>query len=609
MHFACRSFIGKPTDRHWSQYWENEPENPLLAQKFGHLFGLVSLSSSDPAPSLSASGHSFIDSLNQRYFSSNSSDLPANLLSSLTGLASDSACRPFSPIISLAVISSSRLHLSLSPGSLAFLCRDSSISCLLSPATAPASISGPVLPSDKLFLATADFVDLVGSDHLKHLLLNSDTSALEENFLSLLLPASPSLSLAAAIIQIRSDDFDPPPPSAPSPSLPSAPSPRIGLILKKLFRRRSVFVPSRQPSVFLHRRRFNLIAAVVLLLALTAISVLGYRRNQFRLRQSRYQEIKFVLDKKLSDAAAVRNLNLDSALDLARQSQALAEDMAKLNLNPDEVSRYRDQIISLLNQTGSVDHFSPDLFYDTSLITSQPKYSSLVFLKNSLVLFDPSSGRLDRVVIAEKSTSTLLQNENLSIFKKIAVNGNDPYLSNDNLASRVSSGKLEPVLNFSDLGSSLGTPLDFQSWNGAFYLLTSSTIWRFSPKDSGFNSGELWLKSGQSLPPNPVSLAINGRLWLLSQNGAITPFTRGVKEAFKSPDVSLSSASRLIVGNDLDLLAFTDSDKFVYLFRKDGSAIAKYNFGDLTIASLTLDEAARRLFVLCTDQKIYQIPF
>src|SRR3990167_6505328 len=87
MYFACRSFIGKGTPQNWSQFWENEPDEPSLAVRRGHLFGLISASiPSESQQQINILGHQFIDFINQEYFSPAENPPQAQLLSAVNKL-------------------------------------------------------------------------------------------------------------------------------------------------------------------------------------------------------------------------------------------------------------------------------------------------------------------------------------------------------------------------------------------------------------------------------------------------------------------------------------------------------------------------------------------
>jgi len=96
--------------------------------------------------------------------------------------------------------------------------------------------------------------------------------------------------------------------------------------------------------------------------------------------------------------------------------------------------------------------------------------------------------------------------------------------------------------------------------------------------------------------------------FLAPHRNAPDAYTRGIKDIFTpNQPVSAKSASNLLVGNDLDRLIFLDSSNIVYVFQKDGRLLSRLNLGKLEILSIALNEKDRQLFLLCIDQKIYQI--
>lgn len=106
--------------------------------------------------------------------------------------------------------------------------------------------------------------------------------------------------------------------------------------------------------------------------------------------------------------------------------------MSDLKIHTDEISQYQSQVNAVLSQTGDSDSFSPDMVYDTSLITSQPQFSRLLFSKNLLYLLDSSSGRIDTLNPVEKSTQNIAISDQIKSSPKIIVDSNQVYLLSQN---------------------------------------------------------------------------------------------------------------------------------------------------------------------------------
>ncbi|MFA6250850.1 MAG: hypothetical protein WC686_05150 [Candidatus Shapirobacteria bacterium] len=621
MHFTCRSFIGNFGPLSWSQFWECEPDNPQIAQSHGHLFGLISISTSSNSGASIAEGKDFIEEINHLYFSSDPSSLAQQLKKAVTQSVNSPIFNFSRLLLVVAVIHQDQLYLVSSGQVYASLLRGFDISTVLTGQTDQVNlVAGPVRSSDKILLYTSDFNDKLGWESIKNTLNLPGIQQIEQEFLSHIYAVDGQSQLSAALIQIHQEnlplDQETAPPSVPEAPLPVPPaSPAVSpfaskiSLIHRLFPKKSVFVSAHDITQITRRKKFNFFTALLLLLLLIVASFFGYRKNQASQAESQYQAYKTDLIQKLTESEKVKNLDLNAALDLANQANQVYQKMESLKLHPDELPPYQQQLSQILAQTGSADVFQPAFYFDTTLIGDSLQFTHLRYNEGFFYLADFASGRIDEVNVSQKSTKNLINSPEVSQFNNITLSGSDIYLYNNSSLSQVQNKKLELKIDFTKLPAAPQV-VSFQIWNGNYYLLDSqnNTIWKFSPSGSGFSAGQKWLKEGQNLPASPASLAINGQIWVLSQNGSITPFTRGVKDNFSpSQPSSATQAANLLIGVDTDLLIFTDNNKLIYVYHKDGRVVSKYNLGDKTIAQAAYDEKNNLIYVLCTDKKIYQI--
>lgn len=586
MHFSCRSFLGHLSPADWSQFWENEPDSPALVATLGHLFGLIHLPAHD---------RPLIDQITAAYFSS-----PAD---SQTALTAALRLSPDADLVLAAVINN-RLFLAANGAVAAILRRSDQISQL----TADSNIiSGLLQDNDQLLLITQPLLDRLGLAKINEILSLPTLQNIEENFLSAVYSLEDQTALAAALIQIHFDETDnqalTPPPTLPAEALAAAGSPPPhSSFFQKLFSRplRLSHFQSRELG---RRRRLRIIFALLLLLGLGASSFFGYRRQQQRQLETRYQQLLSELKNKITASQAVKNLNLDESLSTARQAREILNQLITLKTHQNDLNPYRDQVASLLSQTGSAESLPLQPFYDTSLIIDSPKFSQIFISRQKLYLLDPPNGRIDLVDLSTKSTQKIAVSDTLKDSLAFAQNQKDLYVSKADGIYLVGANNLTQVIAFL-------RPTDFAFWNGSLYLLDSAsrTILKSAPNVSGFSPPIDWLKSKQNFPANPVSLSINGRVWVLAADGQIFSYLRGSPDAFKTASVYRATrANHLTTTLDDRYLAYVADDSFIYVYQKTGEIHGKYNLGDKKVLDLALDPASPVLYLLCSDQKIYQI--
>jgi hypothetical protein len=628
MHFICRSFIGTPDKSNWSQYWENEPDDLSIISQKGHLFGLINLEAPEDYLDINSSGHEIISKINRYYFFNDNTDNPLNSLkNALSSFANDPICFDINVSLLITVVCNNQVYFGTLGAGEIILNRLDKISRLLSgQKNEIKTLSGPVFSKDKIFLSTDSFYKNFSWEKIKNILADDKIENIEENFLSSLYSFDNQTGLAAALIEAELDetenvfntntntDIDI---SAniieEKPQIKIDQNPKIKTSffkkIKKFFPKKEVYISHHETPQTSKRKKINLIIAVLLLIGLGVSVFFGYKKNKASAAESQYQQFKQDLDKKLSDAFAVKNLNFDSALELAKESESIYNKISQLKIHSDELSPYQNKINSLLSQTGSTSSFSPNIFYDASLIIDNPKFSKIILKNNSLYLFDNSLGRIDLVDINQKNTKNISTDSRIKSALGFTENNDAIYLVGDKDISLVTKNNIDSKINFSDLNKNIN-PVSVKSWNGAFYLLDSanSTIWKFNPNSSGFGVGQIWLKDTQSPISNPASLAINGNIWVLSENGQIIPFSKGIKEDFKpKQDIKFTKTNNLVTTVNTDFLAFTDNQNLIFVYKKSGDLVAKYNFDNKKIFDIAIDEKSNSLFVLCTDEKIYKI--
>ncbi len=600
MHYTCRSFIGSSNQHSWSQYWENEPDDPQIVSQRGHLFALISLASADTQKEINIIGHDLITEISQAYFSSLENPPSVHLKNILEDIIQNPLYHHLQINLIIAVAHQSRLHLAAVNSTLAIFNRADKLGVLLTGQDGQINtISGPISDGDKFMLATSAFLDNIPLQYLKSVIPGPSVQDIEESLLSRLYSVNNQDNLAAVLVQVHTreidSDFIPdlPPPSA----LRQDPQPP----------KKSIFISNHDISQVTRRKKLNFIVALILLMALSASALFGYRKNQSDKIQARYQELKTQLDQKLDNADQVKNLNLDSALELARQSQDIYSQIAALSLHSKDLEKYQQRIQSLLSQTGSADNFEPEFYYDTSFIHDNPHYSRLISAGPTLYLLDQQSGRIDSVGASQRNTANISLADKLKQVHLLTEINGKIYASSDDDIFLVSKNNLEPKAKVSDNDIK---PIAMASWNGAIYLLDSNqnTIWKFTPNSSGFGSAQAWLSPNQKISGTASSMAINGKIWIVSESGQIQPFDRGSRVNFSPPQASFTQVSSLATTLESGILAFVDNRNLIYVFDKNGQSKAKYNLGDHQVLDVAINEPLNTIFLLANDQKIYKIP-
>jgi len=601
MHFTCRSFIGKNSSQNWSQYWENEPDDSFIQSQKGHLFGLVDFFSPDDSE-IATTGHNIIDKINQIYFNLDSTDILSSLKQTINQVNQFSDSSKLN--LTLVVILESVVYIVSLGSNKVALNRGSQISLLLKGDNKLNSISGPIKSQDRVFIMTNSFFNQINWNKIKSILFEENIQNIEENILSLFYSVENQDHLSAALIEINSDESQ----IISSPEIQLPPPISEPILETKIDPIPEVFVENQQPRLIGKRKKIQVVVALVLLVGLFVSSFFGYQKNKKITAENKYQQLKTELESQLNNISLVKSMNLEAAQTGAKESEKLVDQMIKLDVHIDEVNQFKSQINLLLSQTGVNQNFTPETFFDTSLIISNPQYKDLLLVGNKIYLLDSASGRIDSLSITEKSSKSLLISENIKSATKIFGDDKKLYLSYQDHISQINDSSIDQKISLSSLEESV-TVTDIQSWNGSLYLIDSDnqSVWKFTPNSSGFSSPQNWLKDNKKLSLGPISLAIDGEIWVLYQNGSIENYISGVKDNFK-----LSGTNQFSQTKNLDLsseengfITFIDNQNIIFVYKKTGDFVAKYNLGQLKVVDTVISDNI--LYVLASDQKIYKI--
>ncbi|MCW1949336.1 MAG: hypothetical protein KIH89_002715 [Candidatus Shapirobacteria bacterium] len=617
MHFNCRSFIGKNTPQFWSQTWENEPDVPVESI---HLFGLISLQTQNDSLDLKTLGRELINNLNQKFFLQSEKDINQRLFEIINSCIADSFPQEVNVNLSLLANHHQQVYAATYGQNQIFLQRQQNISQLLSGLPCQVSqISGPVKNNDRLFLSTSDFVSKITLEKIKLTLTDPKIQNIEETFLSYLYSVENQNNLAAFLIETHSDEpadtSESNPVSSPlikTPIISSPPAepttpPVTPLIISPPLSQPEVYVKSRFKFKISNHKKIQLLVALFLLIGLLISSYFGYQKNQVQKAETSFQNLKSELEKKLNNITAIKNLDPETTYQSAKEAKEIVSQMSQLNIHINEINQYKSQVDLILSQNGDSDSFQPESVYDTSLITNNPQFSKIIFSKSGLYLLDSTTGRIDNILPKEKSTKSILISDQIKSSSKILVDNNNLYLLSQGRISLIEKSGLTQKI---DLSSSSVNITDAHFWNSSLYVLdkNSQTIWKSTPSASGYSTPQSWLKNDAKLELGANSLTIDGQIWVLTESGRIFLYNSGIKGKFnQNQEINFTKATNLVTDVDSDFLVFSDNSKFIYVYKKTGEFVSKFNLGNLEVLDVTFDASNKIIYFLASNQKIYKI--
>lgn len=153
------------------------------------------------------------------------------------------------------------------------------------------------------------------------------------------------------------------------------------------------------------------------------------------------------------------------------------------------------------------------------------------------------------------------------------------------------------------------TIVDSIIYNDRLYTLDpfEKMILRFSLTDTAFSAPQTWLKNKDAMPSDARSLAADGTLYVLKQNGELYQFNKGERTDFAlaalDPAFEKPFMLETYVNGDSLFIADNGSLKRIVQFDKKGRLVRQFTSAAWTdLRAFTIDAKEKRIHVLNGDR-------
>jgi hypothetical protein len=359
-----------------------------------------------------------------------------------------------------------------------------------------------------------------------------------------------------------------------------------------------------------------LLIGVVVLSCVFAGSVGVLRIQERRQQQAEaYTTLVSAIQDKRSASEARQIYNDErGAFDLLKEAEQL---ITTLPQDTDEhIATYTDlkkQIETALLELRDITVVTPTQVADLSASQEGVNATSLVRLDDQIIAFGPNDTRL---FLVDKDTGTISVQTHDSLAKLVA--GNTPkendtvaFVGQDNdvyLYNKEARAIRKAEISFPSDQPIITSPFIY---NLRLYVVDNAhnQILRHSKTQNGYDRGTPWLDADNTTDlSDAVSLAIDGDVFVLKQNGAILKFVAGTQEPFdiSGLDPSLTNPIALYTYNDIDSIYILEpTNKRIVVLNKQGTFRAQYT-SDLwqSPTGMVVDEVKKTVYVLDSN-KVY----
>ncbi len=233
---------------------------------------------------------------------------------------------------------------------------------------------------------------------------------------------------------------------------------------------------------------------------------------------------------------------------------------------------------------------------------------NIIYQNNSILAFDSINNNSYEINLDTREINKIYSN--LSDIGKIikAKNvGNQILVYHDkNGFVQFKDNKFVPL----NIGlQSNGQIIDFASYSGRLYTvdIKNNQIYRYQPIDNGYANGLAWLKEANFDLKNINSIGIDTNIWLLSNDGQIFKFNKGLKRDFtvKNLEPALESPTAFFTNDETNFLYILEPvNKRIVVLDKEGNLVTQYYSEAFdNLKSFEIIESEKKIFVV-NDNKI-----
>ncbi|OGH12120.1 MAG: hypothetical protein A2857_01040 [Candidatus Levybacteria bacterium RIFCSPHIGHO2_01_FULL_36_15] len=468
------------------------------------------------------------------------------------------------------------------------------------------SFSGNLENSDILIIETHGFFKKIPHARLSELTDNLRTLEISENLAPII--HGGSIGNEAAIVleyqkttsfETRQDSLESESFQKTSPEVqlrkiafPKISFPKINIqSLEKIFRL----------AVF--KRKTVIVTAIVVLSLLFIVGIAFERTKQEQKKNAVFLEsVLSPAQNKYNDGVALLNVNKNLAEDnLQSAKQLLEASKAKFKEGSVESQKIEGLLLQInekLNGIRTTSVKDQKLVFDVKSSSKIKQIEQINIKGGDLSIIDSNAN----LIIASKDDGKIGKEIALDAENSKKITGDDNYIFvlTDSTVHRIDRQNKTDKKIIDLTGNSGYGGMD--TFLGNVYVLNNKTVEKYT--DPNFKQSS-YLINEVSLD-NPVSLSIDGSVWILEASGKIRKFTKGAEETFSIMGLTKKIGKNSIIYTDIDFGS-------IYVLDKDNQAIISIdkkgqyqNQWDLRsmgkINSFCVDEKNKKIFVSTTTQ-------
>lgn len=366
------------------------------------------------------------------------------------------------------------------------------------------------------------------------------------------------------------------------------------------------------------QKLFFIVSIVVLLIF--AQSVVNRGEEQLAAKeQDQYGTLIADIEKKVNEGkAAILYNNTAHARSLLLEARGMLEQI------PSDVQIFRDrgnsfqqaiqEQLQLVNNVVTVNE--PQVVLNFATIHPDIQLGKMILLGASIYAFDRNNLSVYRGNLESQGTTVTISKPSgattLRTASKASPGTGIVLFSDERVAlfNPVTEALSDLALGYGDRERNF---MDIAAYGVRLYVLDALTnqIYRHQRDGEKFGEGTPWIAQDAASVTEGVSMAIDGNIYVLKNNGNVVKLASGNKDAaFQLEDVDpqLTSAEKIVTDENTNNLYILDrARQRVVVFGKDGKFVKQYTSPRFTdLQDILVDEPNKKLFIL-NGAQIFQV--
>lgn len=480
-------------------------------------------------------------------------------------------------------------------------------------------VSGRIKSSDMVMLATQSLVDLVGANRLKTGMLETSPQKVVEVLAPFIQGSGESGQAALVCFSLNQS----PPLDKKDKQAKVTLKNRFqaaGQVFKQNFER---LKKRSQPPLKIKsgdkqsstgsksKKKTGISVGLILLLLLVLTVFLGGKKRQEKQVGMQINPVLKKVEAKLTEGQSLSSINpLRSKVILNEALSLLDQEMSRFDQDSSQYQRLKTkkgQVSDVLGQISRSFEDEGEVWFDLGLVKPDFKGESWDWGEEGLLIFDPSQQTLVKVNHKNKSADILAGGEEVSGYQQVAYTLEHAYLVGSSQILQVNQERQTVQVVKSDQDWAQVEAVTGFSNN--VYLLDQNQILKFPAVNRGIGDARNYLNEGIKLEGG-IDLAIDGSVWVLQNNGVVSKYIRGQKDAFRLMGLNqpLKKPTKIFTSETHNNLYILDPQATkVVVVDKAGEFRAEYVWPGLAGGLDIFADEEQGLILVLTGEKIFSL--